>query len=334
MDKLNAFGPSPVAEWMIDAYLAGDPEKLPQLWQLCRATPGRMQLAAERGDRAAFVQSLRTVVTLESMMRSSGLGWMWFRGLGCGALVQTIVRRWLMSPGFDPAWLPDVQAELDRAMPIGPDLYLRAESLAARHRVAVFFSEPENARAGRFSLALANELGYSEKGRFEACRNGLRLGWFEENDSYLAAAADLLEPTLKASSFERPRGTLIPATRLALVQNFSSGAVASVGMMLDPIRADRAGTRVLMAIARYQADRGELPADLAALVPSYLGAVPLDPWSGQAMIYKRIDRAGDRYGRGFVLYCVGPDAADNGGAGGGHQWNKPGQDFIVNDPLR
>ncbi len=62
-----------------------------------------------------------------------------------------------------------------------------------------------------------------------------------------------------------------------------------------------------IAISRYRLQRGMLPADLSALVPKYLPALPRDSMDGKALRYRL------QPGAGFVLYSVGEDGKDDGG---------------------
>ncbi len=57
---------------------------------------------------------------------------------------------------------------------------------------------------------------------------------------------------------------------------------------------------------RYKAKHDRLPADLAALVPDFLKAVPLDPFDGQPLRYKA-DAAG------LTVYALGENGKDDGG---------------------
>jgi hypothetical protein len=70
--------------------------------------------------------------------------------------------------------------------------------------------------------------------------------------------------------------------------------------------AQHATAVAAMAIARFRAKSGRSPKDLAELVPDYLAAVPLDPFDGKPIRYKKSDR-------GFVVYSIGPDLVDDGG---------------------
>jgi hypothetical protein len=72
--------------------------------------------------------------------------------------------------------------------------------------------------------------------------------------------------------------------------------------------AMRRTSTAALAIERFRrAHSGEAPAILSALVPDYLAAVPLDPFSGQPLGYRR--SAED-----YVVYSIAQNHADDGGA--------------------
>jgi hypothetical protein len=64
--------------------------------------------------------------------------------------------------------------------------------------------------------------------------------------------------------------------------------------------------RLALAIERYRLAAGRLPEALTELVPSYLDAVPADPFDGKEMRYKKLET-------GFVVYSIGEDLSDDGG---------------------
>ena len=64
--------------------------------------------------------------------------------------------------------------------------------------------------------------------------------------------------------------------------------------------------RVALAIQRYRLATGNLPDTLADLVPTYLDAVPEDPFDGRTLRYEKLET-------GFVVYSVGEDRSDDGG---------------------
>lgn len=62
-----------------------------------------------------------------------------------------------------------------------------------------------------------------------------------------------------------------------------------------------------IAIERWRNDHnGQIPNSLDDLVPNYLPSVPLDPYTGQPLKFKKKNK-------GYVVYSVGPDLQDDGG---------------------
>ena len=71
-------------------------------------------------------------------------------------------------------------------------------------------------------------------------------------------------------------------------------------------RADARVVRVGLAAKSYKELHGAYPDDLGQLVPEFLDPMPLDPFTGQELIYRRENG-------GFVLYSLGENRTDNGG---------------------
>ena len=69
-------------------------------------------------------------------------------------------------------------------------------------------------------------------------------------------------------------------------------------------------TRLDCALERHRVDKGAYPETLAALLPKYFDALPHDVIDGQPLRYRRTDD-----GR-FLLYSVGMNGTDDGGATG------------------
>jgi hypothetical protein len=62
-----------------------------------------------------------------------------------------------------------------------------------------------------------------------------------------------------------------------------------------------------VALEQFRAAHGNrYPGALAELAPDFLPAVPVDPFDGQPLRYRKQDA-------GYVLYSIGPDLKDNGG---------------------
>ncbi|HEY1376620.1 MAG TPA: hypothetical protein VGF55_07490 [Gemmataceae bacterium] len=113
-----------------------------------------------------------------------------------------------------------------------------------------------------------------------------RLPWPERR----AAVAALAEEEADAPELARPL--------LWLTENF-----------ITAVQAAQARCRcaaVAIAVELYRLRHGRWPDSLAALVPDFLPAAPLDPLDGRPLRYKRL-------AHGVAVYSVGPDGADDGG---------------------
>jgi hypothetical protein len=73
-------------------------------------------------------------------------------------------------------------------------------------------------------------------------------------------------------------------------------------------RAQARTALVALAIERFRlANNGKLPDQLSSLVPKYLDKVPVDPFDGKPVRFKQLKT-------GYVVYCIGADEKDDGGA--------------------
>ncbi|MBD3177811.1 MAG: hypothetical protein GF320_21770 [Armatimonadia bacterium] len=66
------------------------------------------------------------------------------------------------------------------------------------------------------------------------------------------------------------------------------------------------GVELIAAIEAYRISEGAYPETLDQLAPGFVPDIPVDPWTGEALVYRR---DGERY----LLYSVGPDGVDDGG---------------------
>jgi hypothetical protein len=79
-----------------------------------------------------------------------------------------------------------------------------------------------------------------------------------------------------------------------------------------------------LALRCYASTHGGGPARLEDLVTNYLSKVPLDPFTGQPLIYKP-------QSTNWLLYSVGPDGLDDGGRPAGRGVMSKG-DLLFNSP--
>ncbi len=88
-------------------------------------------------------------------------------------------------------------------------------------------------------------------------------------------------------------------------------AVRNSGEAFARTRAQLRCAVAALALERYRRDHGDWPKKLTDLEGKYLVTVPTDPYDRQPLRYLRTDD-------GVVVYSVGPDHEDNGGASNRH----------------
>jgi hypothetical protein len=92
---------------------------------------------------------------------------------------------------------------------------------------------------------------------------------------------------------------------------FAAGRGRSILAVLgDAYHRSRAELRcaaAAVAAERYRRMHRTWPEALEVLVPAYLPGVPVDPYDGRPLRYRRL-------ADGLVIYALGPDRKDNGGA--------------------
>jgi hypothetical protein len=176
------------------------------------------------------------------------------------------------------------------------------------------------------------------------------LDWSEvllvANDQFDKVVAVLRQPTIprRQAAWERFHRQLTAMheevkrgdfNKLPLRNQLSQKAISrEIGKILitslfPAVRAvseaeNRAEARVILAqvgfaLAAYRRDHGSYPKDLSELAPRYIAQVPADPFIERPLHYERRPD-------GFLLYSVGANAKDDGGASLGE---KPSSDDIV-----
>jgi hypothetical protein len=134
----------------------------------------------------------------------------------------------------------------------------------------------------------------------------------------LAERTQLLDDTAPLLWHERTAGVVAvyanqaQAPELARLWTDARTALSSYQYHQAVIRC----TLVGVAIERYRLRHGDWPATTAELVPAFLPALPLDPFDGEPLRYKRLPD-------GIVVYSVGVDCKDDGG----QLRYQPGQQF-------
>jgi len=99
-----------------------------------------------------------------------------------------------------------------------------------------------------------------------------------------------------------PRAEPLPLEFKSWFQS-AAGSVAPFQANLALLRCAQAA----LAAERFRLAHGHWPDSLSTLVPEFLRAVPTDPFVGQPLRFRRVNQ-------GLVIYSVGADGQDDGGA--------------------
>lgn len=124
-------------------------------------------------------------------------------------------------------------------------------------------------------------------------------------EQLLAARKEPLPARLNVESFIQQASAQAAGKKLAIIDWMLSG-LKGPAQEAESLASARLG---LTAVALEQfraAHENRFPANLSELTPTYLSAVPADPFDGQPLRYQT-------KASGYVLYSIGPDLKDDGG---------------------
>jgi|GEM_PF-860558 len=268
-----------------------------------------MLLAIERGDTAAAVEALETMIALgracgdQPFLIEVLVGW------AIDNMTADRVQRWLAS-NPSTGELDAIERVWQSRDPAASAAFaIDIETMCQKAFLASFFADPSMTRlapiwgiGGAFARVAGQPL--RTPGNWEGNRNTI------EASRARATAAIALEPWQRASPGAVPPPPDFVDAGLAQIL---TPALDSFTRAADSRRAAERVFRVSIALERWRLDHGDYPEALDQLVPQWLTAVPLDPWSGKPLGYRRVDRATDPFGRGFILYSLGPHGDDDGG---------------------
>ncbi|HEY5910891.1 MAG TPA: hypothetical protein VJA21_09850 [Verrucomicrobiae bacterium] len=105
-----------------------------------------------------------------------------------------------------------------------------------------------------------------------------------------------------------PPPSMITSNRFLIFSRLLLPALQPTFARTDEHSARMRVAETALGVERFRlAHSGALPDRLAELVPECLQSIPLDPYDSQPLRYKKLPR-------GFVVYSIGPDRNDDGGA--------------------
>jgi hypothetical protein len=185
----------------------------------------------------------------------------------------------------------------------------KSDYLLAIDTIGWVFEQPSRVRFGQLNAEASGHL----LGGSDAPAG--RIGTFEENDNALKSIAASSEKRASFMPFERPALQPVVDQHLMLIELLSVNSERTI-RSIDQLRIDRIGTLTMLELERFSLREKRYPATLDELFAGRLGELPMDPYSGKPLCYKRLDPKADPQGRSYLLYSVGGDGRDDGGNGG------------------
>lgn len=308
-------------------------ELLPQLGQtrqLTRICSDQARDAINRGDRAAFLRSIRQILGLA---RVTALQPMLIERLvahAVAAVALSRTRELLRETKFTPdddrflgalsSALRDVERWPSPAMPIEAERLVAVDAIryiystdgpGFREKIAAIRSLQGGPSADLGMLisfpTRAEQLAEIER-RYDA---------FKEAAAAPAATRHAAMATALAS-------LSTPSVRTALL-DIMTPALGHYTRSVNQLAVEIAGVRTMIALERARLRAGDYPSTLAALpeeegftAPSANGFVlplAIDPFTDKPLGYTRLAPGQDPAGRRYMLWSTGPDGVDHGGVG-------------------
>jgi hypothetical protein len=301
---------------------------------LARGLDARACRAAAKGDEAKVLDSLRTIHRLawhasHEPFLISNLVANSIDALGSATVKRLLAGRVLSDQALAdlaaleqsvPARVPIAQTVMEGERCFGLDTYMQL--MAGRvDGGGLGLGAGGNDAMGRLAGSGAFDVNrglkqfsryYYQLAKIMAIKNyaGRQrvLAMFEENFEKEMARMGLV---IEVADIKLPNPTLLTkdARTDAMTRLLMSILAPALGAAGNAETRNLATERcMLAAIAceRYRLKHDKLPADLDALVPAYLDAVPTDPFIDEPVRYKRGDN-------GFTVYALGRNLQDDGG---------------------
>ena len=163
----------------------------------------------------------------------------------------------------------------------------------------------------RRALRMEQALVYGRLAGIAEQASGYGLVWLEDDLAVHEALFRRLTEELAKPYPECLRGWAGVEAQLrplpGVLHRLSTPAYARLLPAVARADASRRVAYFAVAVARYLRDKHQLPGRAEDVVPTYLPQVPTDPFTGQPL---KLKTTAD----GVVVYSVGPDGVDDGGA--------------------
>ncbi|MCX5690781.1 MAG: hypothetical protein NTV94_13530 [Planctomycetota bacterium] len=317
--------------------------ELTEARKLMKVLAARMTAAARRGDGQEVATAYRPLLTLARMTQMQPLGFQYLVGVSieCTAFerVCSLLRTHpdtftletldsLIKGGIEQEWTPPPNHpwEGDRLCNIDTAAWVFSSS--SRVRFGKF--SPELRRSSEiFSPADANQPVQGDVGTLDSV-----VAEFNER-----AMAQAHRAAMTYADRRKTPESIVTSNLLVKLLAISCDPLLEAR---DTRQLLRNGTAALLLIERFRRVNGRVPNSLEEARGNDTRASLTDPFSGKPLLYKRVDSQADKLQRPYLLYGVGSDMRDDGGATSpafpryaalkaSASKTQPALDFVIND---
>lgn len=282
---------------------------------LARALRARMYLAAEDSDWQTYTDSFEYMLAIGRLTGEQPFLIQRLVGIAIRALAVGAVTEDLTSGRIDPSALPGLVEAYERQSPMAPiEFALRSELLWELDAV-----QWTHTKRGRLILSEGGKLDWSGTSRPKIVNVASIVypkqreteQWFRDFHEE-GIARSRLTPAERRHQPQDPKWDVFSWNMY--LQELLVPALGSTLRGDDQSRLTELGLVTMLAIERYRADEGALPASLESLVPAYLDDLPADMHSIESapLRYVVLDEP-DEVGRDYLLYSIGADEEDDAG---------------------
>ncbi len=270
----------------------------------------RARLTVVEQRAPEFLDALRTGFAIAHLFQSFPTVMSYWWGAQYELWIHDVVGAALSSPMRNEI-LDDLAALYAQEVPNFPMSHpWRGIALGAAKNAVPWFSDPALVRFGSISATGGIVRNVADQGVVKTWQmytnSSQRLGSLDENISAFEVALAEYEAAaaLPVSSRIVPAGLGMSEF---LPLRYHAVMMSHTLTQLDKRREQRAGIAAWIAVERYRARTGKLPASLADLVGHELTTLPTDPISGKPFGYKTTSRGG------YLVYGLGSNGIDDGG---------------------
>lgn len=312
MAKVRAALKRPACRYSIDLTWGYDTlmPHLPKIKKLTMLALDEGLVAISAGESSNVVASIQTELGLARTLDEEPMLMSQLVRLACINLATTTAERALMTMELNKSELE----ELDSAFAAVDLTGTLVRALAGDRATYIPVFHTAFAGVGRLADDMTSTKTPDSPPKEERQSYFLRLtGYFVRDLSFYLQAmetniafAKLPPPeSLKVKEFE-DKNCEIARHKFYLISGMLLPALPSVPGKEARALAYVRLTRAALAIELYRQTTGKLPEGLKQLVPQFLSTVPIDPFDGAPLRYRKRER-------GYMVYSVGPDGQDDNG---------------------